>query len=186
MHQETFVILSFTYHMLQVKSGCKFITEDIKLRIAFAFTNCFLEKTRHVTYQCLFDKELKTCTTTMTPEAYNAFLEFFTHTTNICYFLSAEIWQQRTDNMISLLSETAADVAHQTKKWSLLQNDILKKQIESTKNQVLLLMNGNALHHRLKQSLIDVHKMYQEFKDSTSEQKTIIFDIFDRYFIVLK
>ena len=37
----------------------------------------------------------------MPPEAYTTLLDFFTHTMNIDYFLSAQVWQENTDKRIS-------------------------------------------------------------------------------------
>ena len=57
------------------------------------------------------------CTNSMTREA-------FLHTRDMCYFLSAQIWQKKTDNEISHLTENASYVTHQGKKSSTLQKDI--------------------------------------------------------------
>ena len=116
----------------------------------------------------------------MTAEAYNTYTEFFTHTQNICFFLQAQIWQDETDNTISRLADNSAHVAQQMEDSSLLQSDIIKKQNESIQNQELLLKHGNNLRQTLEESSLDVHRMMQEFKDSTSEQRAMIFEVFDR------
>ena len=118
----------------------------------------------------------------MTAEAYNTYTEFFTHTQNICFFLQAQIWQEETDSTISRLADNSAHVAQQIEDSSVLQSDIMRKQNESIKNQELLLQHGNNLRQTLKESSVDVHKMLQEFKDSTTEQRAMIFEVFDRYF----
>ena len=124
---------------------------------------------------------METCTTDMTSEGYNTLLQFFTQTINICYFLSAQIWQQETNNIISTLSQSSADVAKLMKMSSSLQKSILKKQSQTVTNQDKLLINGNLLLHTLKESLINAHNIYEEFKQSTNEQRNVIFEIFDRY-----
>ena len=172
----------WTDALQQVRSGCKVLTDETQHRMALAFTNCFLKKTGRVIYPCSIDVDVSTCTGSMTAEAYNTYTEFFTHTQNICFFLQAQIWQEETDSTISRLADNSAHVAQQIEDSSVLQSDIMRKQNESIKNQELLLQHGNNLRQTLKESSVDVHKMLQEFKDSTTEQRAMIFEVFDRYF----
>lgn len=151
----------------------------MQFRISLALTNCFLEKTGRDTYTCPPEEDMESCTTHMTIEGYNVLLEFFTETINICYFLSAQIWQQETDNTISFLTQTSANVANLIKKSSSMQKAILRKQSETVRK-------GNILHHTLKESLINAHILYEEFKQSTDEQRSLIFEIFDRYVKLLR
>lgn len=170
----------WTDALLGLQVGCKGLTDDAQHRMAFAFTNCFLQKTGRETYSCPKEAEMSSCAGSMTAEAYNTYTEFFTHTQNICFFLQAQIWQDETDNTISRLSDNSAQVAQQMEDSSLLQSDIIKKQNESIKNQEILLKHGNDLRHTLEESSVDVQKMLIEFKDSTSEQRAMIFEVFDR------
>ena len=170
----------WTDALVELQSGCKALTDETQHRMALAFTNCFLQKTGRNSYPCSSDVEVSLCTSSMTAEAYNTYTEFFTHTQNICFFLQAQIWQDETDNTISRLADNSAHVAQQMEDSSLLQSDIIKKQNESIQNQELLLKHGNNLRQTLEESSLDVHRMMQEFKDSTSEQRAMIFEVFDR------
>ena len=171
----------WTDALRNLQEGCKSLTDDAQHRMALAFTNCFLQKTGRETYPCTADAEMSSCTATMSSEAYNTFTEFFTHTQNICFFLQAQVWQDETDHTINRLADNSALVAQQMEDTSVLQSDIIKKQNESIKNQELLLKHGKDLRQTLEESSDDVQKMLEEFKDSTKEQRAMIFEVFDRY-----
>ncbi len=160
--------------------GCKTLSDDVQHRLALGFTNCFLAKTGRETYPCSRDEEVAECTRSMAPEAYNTYTEFFTHTQNICFFLEAQVWQEQTEYTVQSLADHSAIVARQMEDSSLLQTDILKRQNESIKNQEMLLKHGSDLKQTLVESSLDVHRMLQEFKDSTTEQRAMIFEVFDR------
>ncbi len=170
----------WTDALRSLESGCKALTDDRQHRLALAFTNCFLEKTGRTTYPCTEEADVSSCTEGMAAEAYNTYTEFFTHTQNICFFLQSQIWQDEADETISKLADNSAAVAQQIEDSSVLQGDIIKKQNESIRNQEILLQHGNDLRLTLEESSVDVQKMMEEFKDSTSEQRAMIFEVFDR------
>ena len=174
----------WTSALAELLSGCKALTDDTQHRLALAFTNCFLQKTGRNSFPCSSDVEVSSCTSSMTAEAYNTYAEFFTHTQNICFFLQAQIWQDQADNTISRLSDNSAQVAQQMEDSSILQSAIIKKQNESIKNQEILLKHGDNLRQTLEESYLNVHRMLHEFKNSTSEQRAMIFEVFDRYYRV--
>ena len=170
----------WTNALLSLESGCRHLTDDTQHRLALAFSNCFLKKTGRTVYECPGTDTVESCTGEMSPEAYNVYTEFFTHTQNICYFLQAQSWQEETDDTIDRLAENSAHVARQIEDSSELQSQVILKQNESIKNQEILLHRGNELKKTLEESTVDVHSMLQEFKVSTIEQKALIFEVFDR------
>ena len=50
----------------------------------------------------------KVCTKPMPPEAYTTLLNFFTHTMNICYFLSVQVWQENVEYLLLFISPSLA------------------------------------------------------------------------------
>ena len=116
----------------------------------------------------------------MASEAYNSYTSFFTHTQNICFFLQAQVWQEETERTISKLADNSEIVAQQLEDTSHLQVEIMKKQNDSIKNQEILLESGIELKKTLEESTVDVQQMMDEFKETTSEQKALIFEVFDR------
>jgi hypothetical protein len=148
--------------------------------MALNFANCFLEKTRRKTYPCNDEDELWKCTEDMTADAYATYTEFFTHTQNMCYFLQSQIWQERTDNTINKLADTSESVAQQIEEANKVQNEVLEKQNQALQNQEVYIKRGLELKKIFEDSSHGVQKMLTEFKDSTSEQRALIFEVFDR------
>ena len=160
--------------------GCKTLNDDIQHRLALQFSNCFLLKTGRETYPCSQTQEIEECTQNMKPEAFNTYTEFFTHTQNICFFLQSQIWQEITENTISKLSDNSENVAKQLEDSGQLQSEIMKRQNESIKNQEILLQRGRELSQTIETSSVDIHHMLKEYKDATTEQRNMIFEVFDR------
>ena len=45
----------------------------------------------------------------VTPVAFHTYTEFFMHAGHICYFLQSQLWQERTENVISRLSDSSKE-----------------------------------------------------------------------------
>ena len=160
--------------------GCKHLTDDVQHRLALTFTNCFLMKTGRETYPCDVGQELSECTGAMKAEAYSTFTEFFTHTQNICFFLQAQVWQEMSDQTVHKLADSSARVAQQIEDSSSLQEEMIRQQNKSISNQQILLERGHELKKTLQDSTVDVQIMLTQFKESTVEQRQLIFEVFDR------
>lgn len=172
--------LCWTEALKQLEAGCTELTDDLQHRLALQFTNCFSHKTGKQVYICSSQQELQECTKDMRPEIYNTYVEFFTHTQNICFFLQAQVWQDETEKTITRLADSSANVAQQIEDSSHVQGEIMKKQNESIQNQELLLERGHELKKTIEDSAVDVHKMLVEFKETTTEQRAMIYDVFER------
>ena len=170
----------WTQALDNLENGCQRLSDDTQHRMALQFANCFLLKTGRVTYPCEKTDEISKCTQNMPSEAYSTYSQFFTHTQNMCFFLQAQVWQEETGNTINRLSNTSATVTQQLQEASELQGKMLKDQNMSLENQGVLLNRGLELKKTLEESSIDVHRMLDDFKNSTKEQKIILFEVFDR------
>ena len=164
----------------ELEIGCKHLSEDVQHRLAHHFTHCFLSKTGRETKPCSAKDDLESCIGAMKPEAFNVYTEFFTHTQNICFFLESQAWQERSELTIDRLADNSELVARQIEDSSRLQSEIMKQQNDTIKNQEVLLERGIDLRSTLEQSKTDVRLMLQELKMSTSEQRSLIFEVFDR------
>ena len=163
-----------------LENGCQHLSDDAQHRMALQFANCFLLKTGRPTYPCEKTDEISQCTKNMPSEAYATYSQFFTHTQNMCFFLQAQVWQEETGHTINRLSNSSATVAQQLEEASELQGKILKDQNMSLENQGILLNRGLQLKKTLEESSMDVHRMLNDFKNSTKEQKMLLFEVFDR------
>lgn len=170
----------WTQALTELENGCKELSDDTQHRLALMFANCFLLKTGRKTYKCKPNDELAECTKHMSSEAYNVYIEFFTHTQNICFFLQAQLWQELTEDSISRLKDNSDFVAQQIEDSSIAQSELLKKQNISIENQEIILQHGSKLQKALRDSTVDVNKMLIEFKSSTTEQRELIFEVFDK------
>ena len=129
--------------------GCKNLNEDNQHKMTWYFTNCFLLKTGRQQYDCSPEITIENCIKVMKPEAYGVYVEFFTHTQNICFFLQSHAWQQATDMTIGKLADTSAFVAQQIENSSELQSEIIKQSI---RNQQVLIEKGIDLRKTLDES----------------------------------
>lgn len=170
----------WTQALDNLENGCQHLSDDTQHRMALQFANCFLLKTGRATYPCKKTDEISKCTEKMPSEAYVTYSQFFTHTQNMCFFLQAQVWQEETGHTIDRLSNTSATVTQQLQKASELQGEMLKDQNRSLDNQGILLKRGLELKKTLEESSIDVHRMLDDFKNSTKEQKILLFEVFDR------
>ena len=163
-----------------LRTGCTQLTDDMQHRMSLRFANCFLLKIGRAVYPCDEQQELAACTRDMPSDAFNTYLEFFTHTQNMCFFLRSQIWHQKTENTIASLADNSATVAKQLEASSELQEEIMKHQNRSIENQMELLQRGAELRNTLEDSSTNVRLMLQDFHNSTKEQKLMIFEVFDR------
>lgn len=121
--------------------GCKRLSEETQSDIALHLTNCFLEMSGHKTYNCELDKKYNLraiCISSMSERAFNVYIEFYTHTQNICWFLRGQIWQE-------IISENTWKVGKQLQLTALNQERILQAQRESLKLQEKMLKDGRNL-----------------------------------------
>ena len=98
----------------------------------------------------------------------------------MCYFLQSQVWREGTEETISRLSSSSATVVKSLEDSSKLQESILEQQKESLEQQKQIALNGTILSKAIETSKANVAAMLSEFKSSTDEQRTMIFEIFER------
>lgn len=161
-------------------TGCKHLNEDMQQSLAIEFSHCFLLKAGRPTEKCASSEASSVCTRRMQPEAFQAYTEFFTHTQNICFYLQSKLWQEQTENIINRLTDNSVVVSQQLENATELQSELLRKQNASLNNQIVLIHHGEELQKTLEESKNDVRSMMVDLQKSTQEQRTLIFEVFDR------
>jgi hypothetical protein len=134
----------------------------------------------HKPYECEKRPIREDCIKNMSDRAFNAFTEFYTHVYNICFFLQSQIWHEETEKTIDKLSASSAHVTKQLEESEVVQRILLQEQRESMSLQQELLSNGLSLSEIIHTSQDNLRAVMQEFRTSTHEQKTILFEVFDR------
>ncbi|XP_046358220.2 uncharacterized protein LOC124136351 isoform X2 [Haliotis rufescens] len=166
--------------MMTIQNGCKQLTDDVQGRLSLAYLNCFLEFQGRDVYECDADQPFHECAKNMLDVDRGSFTTFFTHTQNICYFLQAQVWHEETENTIGRLSDSSSQVASKLEDSYKLQNQVLKQQEESIKNQEMIMDKASNLSNIISASSDDIHVMFADFKETTQEQRLLITDVFDR------
>ncbi|XP_031831552.1 uncharacterized protein LOC116426567 isoform X2 [Nomia melanderi] len=135
----------------------------------------------HTTYDCHFsnsDMQRRDCINNMSDRAFNAYNEFYIHTTHMCFYLNYEVWQAQTDNTIKQLHQVSTRMKDQLLEASEVQEVMLESQKESLKMQNKLLDHGKELGVVLKSSSESVNNMVKDFKETAKDQKELLFEIF--------
>ena len=166
--------------VVSLHEGCRRLTENAQTDVALKFTDCFLKMSGHESYECENYPVRADCIKNMPDRAFNAFTEFYTHVYNICFFLQSQIWHEETERTIDRLFASSAHITEQLEEAEEVQTMLLQQQRESMAVQQELLSNGLSLSEVLHTSQINLQVIMQEFRTSTSEQKKMLFDVFDR------
>eukprot|EP00117_Sycon_ciliatum_P009822 scpid61424/ scgid11965/ len=132
-----------------LRSSCADLNDVRQGYLALSLTNCHLEQYGRSTYPCTSDLSLQDCTRGMDGEAFNALSTFTAHTSNICFFLAGQLWQERTERTVNDLSATSQHVVGQLNESAKQNEQLLKMQQSALQNQDALLSNGNQLQNDL-------------------------------------
>lgn len=166
--------------VVSLHEGCKYLTENAQTDVALKFTDCFLKMSGHESYECENYPVRADCIKNMPDRAFSVFTEFYTHVYNICFFLQSQIWHEETERTIDRLSASSARVTKQLEEAEEVQTMLLQQQRESMSVQQELLSNGLSLREVLHTSQSNLQAIMKEFRTSTSEQKEMLFQVFDR------
>ena len=168
--------------VINIHTGCKRLTDMEQSFLAIDFTNCHLEKSGRQTYPCTRHKTVKECTKSMDNTAFNVYTTFFTHTSNICYFLQSQAWQERTERTVTKLSRASEEVASQLEDSLKNQLEVLQHQNKSLVNQKKILQHEHNLTETLASSTVDAKKAFEEMKERAHEQRALFSETFDAIF----
>lgn len=170
----------WTNTITSIITGCKKVTDKIQTRLSLLYLNCFLEGQKRMYYPCPADQSIDMCTQNMTEGDRASLATFFIHTQNICYFLEIKYWNQQTERTIQKLTDTSEDIATQLEESFKLQNDMVKKQIETAIYQKEILDQTINLNGTIFSTSSNVAETLLEFQRITLEQTISTKDIFSR------
>jgi len=163
----------WTKALEDLESGCKNLDDEMQSRLALNFANCFLAKSGQKTFPCPNGNPIQSCLEEVDNNAFTAYSNFFTHTQNMCFFLQSQVWQDDTEATINSLASNSAKVSESLAESHQLQQQLVSRQEES-------LEYHKELASGIAGAKGNVREMLEEFKVSTVEQKTLIFEVFDR------
>ncbi|QQP35256.1 Putative LOC100176859, partial [Caligus rogercresseyi] len=141
-------------------NGCGSLTDEIQSRIALKFANCFLEKAGLNTYACPEEEPIRECLRNVDHNAFTSYNGFFMQARSI-----SGTRPQRDGYRAGRGS------------FSKEMQEVQSKNLEFQRS---MMENGTALSHALEASRTNVRDMLSEFRSSTDEQRSMIFEIFDR------
>ncbi|CAC5402546.1 unnamed protein product [Mytilus coruscus] len=167
--------------IISLTKDCEQLTAEVQGKLALAYLNCFLQMQDLPIYECDVTQKLSECTENMKDSDRSSMATFFTHTQNICYFLEAQVWHDETERTIRRLATSSEDVATQLEETSELQNEMLHQQKESMTNQKEILEKSVNLSNIISTSSDNMHKIFDEYKNVTIEQRHLIGDLFDKF-----
>ena len=162
----------------QLHASCKELSDLQQSRLAVAFANCHLAKSGRQTYYCDDTMTIEECTRDMNPVAFQTYTEFFTHTGHICYFLQSQLWQERTENVISRLSDSSHEALDKLEE-SLEYHKVLDiKQNAALNNQEKILDQDRKIAESLYRTREDMGQAFTDMKEMAEKQKVLLSQMF--------
>ena len=143
----------------RLKDDCADLSDDSQTRLALELTNCHLQKLGRTLYPCLETDLLWNCTKDMDDNAFNALTTFTAHTSNVCFFLASQLWQERTQRTVNALSDTSHHVVQQLNETSQQNEELLRMQGRALENQRGMIKSADTLHEELAQARREAEDM---------------------------
>lgn len=157
-------------------TSCKSMAEDDQRRLALSFTNCHFQASERVTYPCPIESTIAECTSSsrMDDAAFQVYTEFFTHTSNICFFLQSELWQTKTENTINRLSDTSSIAVEKLEQSLDYHRKLEEKQTQAIKNQDDILTQDAKIAESLANTQSNMNNAFQEMYTKAETQKLML------------
>lgn len=162
----------------ELQIGCKYLSENVQSDLALRFTDCFMQMSGLEPIVCFEPKDA--CLKKLSDRAFNAYVEFYTHTQSICYFLQSQVWHEEAEKTIDRLSVTSLHVSNQLEEAEKIQENLMIQQKESLILQHNLLDNGKNIASALDISKDKIDTIMKEFQSSTQEQRKALFELFEK------
>eukprot|EP00794_Sanderia_malayensis_P007469 gene7469-8298_t len=175
----------WTEAVSNLASTCSEMTSIEQSILAMKFANCHFEKSGLPTYDCTSVESFRSCSNLMKkddPTSYLVYTEFYTHVSDVCFYLQSDIWRKRTSETISKLSYTAEETVQKLEKSLTNQETVLDAQNKSLQNQISILKHEENLKQALQNSTASATIAFEEMKQRADEQKAIFSSTFDGIF----
>ena len=158
----------------RLNSTCKLLSDIEQSRLAVAFANCHLGKSARRTYPCTDSMTIEECTKDMDSVGFQTYTEFFTHTGHICYFLQSELWQERTENVITRLSDTSDEAVTKLEEALEYHKVMDGKQPEALNNQDTILEQVLMIAFSLRETQKSMVKVFGSLQSSGEAIRTLM------------
>ena len=162
----------------QLDASCKELSDLQQSRLAVAFANCHLAKSAKQTYPCDDTMTIEECTRDMNPVAFQTYTEFFTHTGHICYFLQSQLWQERTENIVSRLSDSSNEALGKLEESLEYHRVIDIKQSQALNNQDKILDQDRKIAKSLDETRENMDKAFTDMHEMAEKQKLLLTEVF--------
>ena len=162
----------------QLDASCKDLTDMQQSRLAVAFANCHLAKSARQTYPCTDSMTIEECTRDIDPVSFQTYTEFFTHTGHICYFLQSQLWQERTENVISRLSDSSKEALDKLEEGLEYHKVIDMKQNEALKNQDKILDQDRKIAESLHKTSEHMSEAFTDMRLMAEKQRALLSEVF--------
>ena len=100
----------------------------------------------------------------VTPVAFHTHTEFFTHAGHICYFLQSQLWQERTENVISRLSDSSKVLD--------------AKQDKALNNQDKILDQDQKIAESLHKTSEQMNEAFTDMRVMAEKQRQLLSEVF--------
>lgn len=112
-----------------LETQCNELGEQDRARLALALANCHLRRSGLQQVECT-GRSFEDCTRDLDWKGWTAYTEFFTHVYDICAYLTAQQWQQRTSETVDNLAQGAQE-ALQALNQTLIAADSIQRNQQS-------------------------------------------------------
>ena len=159
-----------------LNSTCRDLSDVKQTRLALVFTNCHLEKSGRETYPCTDEMTIKECTSVdrMGDVAFQIYTQFYTHASNLCYFIQSRLWQTQTESTINKLSYTSQEAVSKLEQSLEYHRELDSKQSQALKNQETILDQDYKIAKSLETTKDKMDRAFQEMSEKAEKQKFVL------------
>lgn len=156
--------------------SCRSMSDDDQRRLALSFANCHFQSSHRSSYPCPSEKNIADCTSSssMGDAAFQVYTEFFTHTSNICFFVQSQLWQEKTEGTINRLSDASVMAVDKLEESLEYHRKLEEKQNLAIKNQGDILDQDAKIAESLTNTRSNMNEAFQEMYTKAESQKLIL------------
>ena len=162
-----------------LNSTCRDLTDAKQTRLALIFTNCHLEKSGRNTFSCTEEMSIKECTSAsrMGDFAFGIYTQFYTHASNLCYFIQFHLWQEQTESTVNKLSNTSQETVEQSLNY---HKELDSKQSQALKNQEFILDQDYKIAQSLETTKKRMDEAFHQMSEKAERQKFVLEELLNK------